>query len=149
MPVGVATAIGTLCNVVPDWLFVLPLEMGLMGAALATGISWTVTLVIVLFHFLQRKGALSFGRFRGSGALYRKLIFRGLPEMIAQFATPVTTICMNRVLLACIGEIGVNSFSIISYVASFTMSVLFGSSEGLQPLFGQSCGAKDEEGLKY
>lgn len=76
-------------------------------------------------------------------------IFRNLPEMIAQFATPVTTICMNRVLLAHIGEICVNSFSNISYVASFTMSVLFGSSEGLQPLFGQSYGAKDEDSLKY
>lgn len=57
-------------------------------------------------------------------------IFRGLPEMIAQFATPVTTICMNRVLLAHIGEICVNSFSNISYVASFTMSVLFGANAG-------------------
>ena len=147
--VGIATAAGTLFNVFADWLFVFPLKMGLMGAALATGISQTITLLIVLTHFIRKKGALRFGRFQTEGALYRKLVFRGLPEMIAQFATPVTTICMNRVLLAHIGEIGVNSFSIISYVASFTMSVLFGSSEGLQPLFGQSYGAKDEDSLKY
>lgn len=69
--------------------------------------------------------------------------------MIAQFATPVTTICMNHVLLSHIGGIGVNVYSIISYVASFTMSVLFGSSEGLQPLFGQCYGAKNETDLKY
>lgn len=149
MLVGAATAIGTLCNVFLDWLFVFPLAMGLMGAALATGISQTITLLIVLPHFPQKKGALCFRRFQSSGTLYRKLVFRGLPEMIAQFAAPITTICMNRVLLAYIGEIGVNSFSIVSYVASFTMSVLFGSSEGLQPLFGQSYGAKDEAGLKY
>lgn len=147
--VGIATAVGTLFNVFADWLFVFPLKMGLMGAALATGISQTITLLIVLTHFIRKKGVLRFGRFKHSSTLYRKLIFRGLPEMIAQFATPVTTICMNRVLLAHIGEIGVNSFSIISYVASFTMSVLFGSSEGLQPLFGQSYGAKDEDSLKY
>lgn len=147
--VGIATAAGTAFNIFADWLFVFPLKMGLMGAALATGISQTITLLIVLTHFVQKKGALRFGRFHRNNALYRKLVFRGLPEMIAQFTTPVTTICMNRVLLAYMGEIGVNSFSIISYVASFTMSVLFGSSEGLQPLFGHCYGAKDEESLKY
>ena len=147
--VGISTGVGTACNIFLDWLFVFPLRMGLMGAALATGISQTVTLLVVLIYFLQKKGVLRFGRFQNSWALYRKLVFRGLPEMIAQFATPVTTICMNRVLLNYIGEIGVNSFSVISYVASFTFSILFGSSEGLQPLFGKSYGAKDEEGLKY
>lgn len=147
--VGIATAIGTGFNIFADWLFVFPLNMGLKGAALATGISQTITLLIVLTHFVRKKGVLRFRPFQHSGALYRKLIFRGLPEMIAQFATPVTTICMNRVLLAHMGEIGVNSFSIISYVSSFTMSVLFGSSEGFQPLFGQSYGARDESSLKY
>ena len=69
--------------------------------------------------------------------------------MIAQFATPVMTICYNHVLITRVGDIGVNAFSIISYVASFAMSVLFGASEGFQPLFGQSYGAKDSNGLKF
>lgn len=103
---GVATAIGALCSVFLDWLFVFPLQMGLMGAALAMGLSQTVTLLIVLLHFLQKKGVPRFGPFQSSGPLCRKLLFRGLPEMIAQSATPVTTICMNRVLLAYIGGIG-------------------------------------------
>lgn len=146
---GIATAVGTAFNIFADWLFVFLLKMGLMGAALATGISQTITLLIVLIHFLGRKGALRFKRFRMEGALYRKVFFRGLPEMIAQFCTPVTTLWLNRVLLEQIGAAGVNAFSVISYVASFTMSILFGSSEGLQPLFGQSYGAKDEDSLKY
>ena len=78
-----------------------------------------------------------------------EVIFRGLPEMIAQFATPVSTICMNHVLVANLGELGVNAFAVISYVASFSMSVLFGASEGLQPLFGLAYGAKHDENLKY
>lgn len=147
--VGIATAVGTAFNVFADWLFVFPLKMGLKGAALATGISQALTLLIVLSHFIRRKGQLQFAKFHHNGGLYRKILFRGMPEMIAQFATPVTTICMNHVLMTHIGGIGVNAFSVISYVSSFAMSVLFGSSEGLQPLFGQSYGAKDEGDLKY
>jgi len=86
--------------------------------------------------------------YKPDGSLYGKVLFRGLPEMIAQFATPVTTICLNHVLIQKLGDLGVNVFAIISYVASF-MSVLFGASEGLQPLFGQSYGAKEEKDLRY
>ena len=81
--------------------------------------------------------------------LYCKIVLRGLPEAIAQFSTPVTTFCMNRTLMAAYGEIGINVFSIISYLSSFTMSVFFGASEGMQPLFGQAYGAKQEEDLKH
>ena len=149
MLVGVATALSTVLNIFLDWLFVFPMQMGIMGAALATGISQTVSMLIVLMHFILKKGDLRIRRFKPEAKLYRKVLFRGLPEMIAQFATPVTTICMNHVLMAQLGDVGINAFSIISYVSSLTMSVLAGASEGLQPLFGQSYGAKHEKDLKY
>ena len=123
--------------------------MGVMGAAIATGISQTVSLLIVLMHFVLRKGELRIHKYKPEAKLFRKVIFRGLPEMIAQFATPVTTICLNHVLLANLGSEGVDTFAVISYVASFAISVLFGAAEGVQPLFGQSYGAKEEGDLKF
>ena len=53
------------------------------------------------------------------------------------------------VLVAKIGDIGVTAFSVIAYVASFTAAVFIGTSEGFQPLFGQSYGARNERGLKF
>lgn len=147
--VAVATVVSTVLNIFLDWLFVFPLQMGIMGAAIATGISQTISWLIVLAHFILRKGALRIRKYKPEAKLFRKVIFRGLPEMIAQFATPVTTICLNHVLLANLGSEGVDTFAVISYVASFAMAVLFGTSEGLQPLFGQSYGAKEEGDLKF
>lgn len=83
------------------------------------------------------------------GKLFRKIVFRGLPEGIAQFSTPVTTLCMNHTLMAAYGDIGISAFAIISYLSSFTMSVFFGASEGMQPLFGQAYGAKEDDDLKH
>lgn len=150
-PVLVSGAVifGTVCNIFGDWLLVFPLQMGLKGAAIATGVSQTITLLLLLPHFLRRKGALSFQRFRPSWPLVRKVLFRGLPESIAQFATPVTTLCMNYMLLAHVGDIGVNAFSVIGYVASFSVAIFFGSAEGLQPLFGRCYGAKEDENLHW
>ena len=149
MLVAVATVASTVLNIFLDWLFVFPLQMGIMGASLATGISQTVSCLIVLTHFILRKGDLRIRTYKAERKLFTKVIFRGLPEMIAQFATPVTTICLNHVLITNFGDAGVNTFAVISYVASFSMSVLFGASEGLQPLFGQTYGAKEEKDLKF
>ena len=147
--VSASTIIGTLLNILGDWIFVFPLRMGLMGAALATGISQTISLFIILPHFLCHRGALRFQTFRVSKPLCSKLLLRGLPETIAQFATPVSTLWTNFVLLRYMGDIGVNAFSIICYVASFSVAVFYGASEGLQPLFGQSYGAKRAKDLRY
>jgi putative MATE family efflux protein len=147
--VAAATIIGTSVNIFLDWLFIFPLQKGMAGAAIATGISQTISLGIVSAHFIRGKGSLRFHAFTPNFALWRKIIFRGLPEMIAQFAAPVTTFCMNYALLTTLGGGAVNAFSIINYVASFSIMIFVGTSEGLQPLFGQSYGAKNEKDLKY
>ncbi|MDR1917399.1 MAG: hypothetical protein LBQ05_00220 [Christensenellaceae bacterium] len=69
-------------------------------------------------------------------------MLRGFPEAISQLALPVATLCMNYVLLSNIGEIGVNSLSIINYVASFSMAIFISVAEGSQPLYGESYGEK-------
>ncbi|MBO6301536.1 MAG: MATE family efflux transporter [Ruminiclostridium sp.] len=147
--VTIATIASTLLNVFLDWLFVFPLGMGVKGAAIATGLSQTVNMLIVWGHFLTGKAKLRLKWRPIKGSEIAEIVFCGFPEMIAQFATPVMTICMNQMLGRHVGEIGIDAFAIISYVASFSMAVLFGSAEGLQPIFGQSYGAKKKGDLQY
>ena len=147
--VSVGSTIATVINIFLDWLFVFPLQKGLMGAAIATGISQTCGMLIVSSHFILRRGRLQVSRFHFSGPLARKLLLRGTPEAIAQFAVPVATLCTNYVLLARLGDMAVNAYSIICYVASFSAAIFIGVSSGLQPLLGQSYGAKDARDLKW
>lgn len=147
--VSAAVVFSAILNIFGDWLLIFPLQMGLAGAAIATGASQTITCLIVLSHFLLKRGNLRIKGFKPSLSLFGKIAKRGLPECIAQFATPVTTLWMNKELISLIGDIGVNAYSIISYVASFSVAIFFGTSEGLQPLFGNSYGAKNEKDLKY
>ena len=147
--VAVTNVVITSLNIFLDWLFVFPMQMGVAGAAIATGISQVVGLAVILTHFIFKKGDLRICKYKPQGKLYRKILLRGLPEAIAQFSTPVTTFCMNRTLMSIYGEIGINAFSIISYLSSFTMSVFFGASEGMQPLFGQAYGAREGDDLGH
>lgn len=147
--VGAAVIISTVINIFGDWLFLFPLNMGIKGAAIATGISQSIGLLIILTHFIRRKGILRFGKVKLDTKLLREIFLRGLPEGLGQLTTPVMTLCMNIVLIEKIGDIGVNAFSVVAYVASFTTAVFYGCSEGLQPLFGQSYGAKNGKDMRF
>lgn len=141
--------IGTACNIFGDWLLIFPVGWGLKGAAIATGVSQTIGLLIVLMHFIHKKGKLRFFKPEMDSALLKKIFIRGLPEGISQLSGPVSILCTNLVLMSMIGDIGVNTFSLISYVASFSLAVFYGTGQGLQPLFGQSYGAKNADDMKY
>ncbi|MDR2337604.1 MAG: MATE family efflux transporter [Deltaproteobacteria bacterium] len=147
--VAASVIVSTAANVFLDWLFIFPLQQGVAGTAIATGISQTIGAVIMLSHFIRKKGALRFHLFTPDFAMWRKILLRGLPEMTAQFAMPVTTLCLNYTLLNSLGASAVNAYSIINYVSSCLFAAFWGISEGLQPLFGQSYGAKKENDLKY
>lgn len=147
----IATAAALACtafNIFGDWLMVYPLKRGVGGAALATGASQIAAVIILLMHFILKRGQLRICKFKLQPSLFKKIIIRGFPEMISQFAAPITTSSMNRVLIG-ISDPHVNAFSVIGYTASLFASLMYGLSTGIQPLFGQSYGAKDEKSLKY
>lgn len=149
MLVMVSTAVCSALNIFLDWLFVFPMQMALKGAAIATGISQTVGFLMLLSHFVLKKGDLRIRRFRPDAKLFRKILMRGAPESIAQFASPVSILWLNYVMLRMIGEIAVNAFSVIGYIASFSVAVFYGVSEGAQPLIGNAYGEKNESDLKF
>lgn len=147
--VTVMTAVTAALNIFGDWLTIYHLGMGLKGAAIATGISQTIGMFILLPHFLRKTSVLRFTRFRRSGTECRNIFLRGLPECVSQIGNPLTILLLNRAILGTLGETSVNAFSVISYAASFCIAVFAGTAQGLQPLFGRSYGQKNHSDLRY
>ena len=127
--VSMVVIITTIYNIFGDWLLIFPFQMGTKGAAIATGISQTIGLLILLTRFARRQGNLRFGRTKLNARIFRDIVVHGLPEGISQLSNPVMTLCMNFVLIQRIGDLGVNAFSVISYIASFSMTAFLGASE--------------------
>ena len=147
--VAAATVISTAVNIFLDWLFVFPWQMGVMGAAIATGIASTVNFLVVLVHFVFKKGQLRFGRLKFSFKAIVSIDYCGFPEMIAQFATPLMTIFMNQMISLYLPSYALDVFAVISYAASISIAIMFGTAEGLQPLFGRSFGAGEKDDLHF
>ena len=147
--VSAVVIIITVCNIFGDWFLIFPVSWGIKGAAIATGISQVMGLLFILTHFIRKQGNLRFGKTKLESKLIKEIVIHGLPEGVSQLSTPVMAFCMNRVLINMVGDLGVNAFSVITYIASFSMAVFFGARAGLQPLFGQSYGAKNKEDLTF
>ena len=140
---------GAAANIFLDWLFIFPLNMGVIGAAIASGLGQVLTVLILLTHFLRKRGELRFRRFAVSGALIGKVCKRGVPEAVTQLTMPVTALCYNLMLSRLIGDIGVSTFSVLSFIYSLANAVLSGVAQGLQPLWGLCYGRKDTDGMAW
>ena len=121
---------GAVSNIFLDWLFIYPLQMGIVGAAVASGLGEVLTVVILLTHFLRRKGNLRVGAFKVSSAFAAKVFKRGVPEAVTQLTTPVMALCYNLMLVRLVGDIGVSTFSVLSFIYSLANAVLSGVAQG-------------------
>lgn len=134
---------GAVSNIFLDWLFIFPLQLGVIGAAVASGLGQIVSLLVLLSHFIRKHGNLRIRRFTIQPALIRKICKRGAPEAVTQLTTPVTALCYNLVLADLVGDIGVSTYSVLSFIYSLANAVLSGVAQGLQPLWGNSYGKRD------
>lgn len=145
--IGMCT--GAASNIFLDWLFIFPLEMGVIGAAVASGLGQIFSVLVLSSHFIRKKGSLRIKPFAVSFALMKKICNRGLPEAVSQLTTPVTSLCYNLMLASLIGDIGISTFSVLSFIYSLANAILSGVAQGLQPLWGNSYGKRDTDEIKY
>ena len=140
---------GAAANIFLDWLFIFPLQMGVIGAAVASGLGQVLSVLVLLTHFLRGRGQLRIRLFRPGRALVKKICKRGVPEAMSQLTTPVTALCYNLVLSHMVGDLGVSTFSVLSFLYSLANAILSGVAQGLQPLWGSGYGKRDTAGLRF
>lgn len=51
--------VGAFANIFLDWLFIFPLHRGIIGAAIASGLGQMFSVVVLLFHFVLKRGTLT------------------------------------------------------------------------------------------
>ena len=147
--VAVINGIGTVVNIALDMIFVFGFHKGVFGAALASGISQLIMCVLSLIYFFVKKGRFKFKKFILKKKVVIDIILKGIPSSLAQLGTMVIVASMNIVLLKYIGNLGVDSFAIISYVVAFAIACFIGSAMGVEPLLAQSHGKRSAEDVSW
>ena len=93
----VGITVGGLLNIALDPLFIFTLDMGTAGAALATGLSQFISFCILLWMCNHQDSCISISirKFRPKLAIYREVLYGGIPSLGRQGIASVATILMN------------------------------------------------------
>ena len=142
----IALAIGSVSNIILDYVFMYPLNMGIAGAALATAVGPVFSVLILLPHFLLKKGKLYFTKTHIRFYHIRYILTLGFPSFIMEFTIGIVTFVYNFAIVKHgYGEIGLAAYLIIGYLMLIILTLFLGMAEGLQPVFSYFAGIGDKD----
>lgn len=141
----VLTVIAGVLNAVLDYVLIVHANLGIGGAALATGIGQSIPAAAgLIFFFAIRKHELYFTRFRLYPAELIQACYNGSSEMVSQLSGAVLTFLFNMVMMKLAGEHGVAAITIILYGEFLFNAFYLGFSIGISPIVGFQYGAKNK-----
>ena len=144
------TVSGGIGNVIMDYVLMGPANIGVGGAAIATGISYMIPAVFGLLYFWRvRTGSLYLVKFPARWRMLRQACGNGASEMVTNVANAVTTFLFNILFMRYWQEDGVASITMILYFQFVFGAAFFGFSMGVSPVISYKYGANDTEQLKH
>ena len=144
----ICSVAGGVLNIVLDYVLIGLLDMGISGAAIATGLGYSVTAVAGLFVFSRKKSLLHFTKPAFRFKVLASAATNGCSEMATALVTGIITMMFNWTMLHYAGENGVAAVTIIMYVLMFASSLYTGYSYGVAPMLSYYYGEKNHEKLK-
>lgn len=145
----IVTILAGITNIVLDYIFMAPMNMGVAGAAVATGIGYCIPAAVgILFFLTAKSNPLHFVKPGFDWDVLLKSCTNDSSEMVTNLANAVTTFLFNYTLLKFYGEDGVASITIILYFQYIFTALYFGYSNGIAPVISFKYGNGDKEQLK-
>ena len=147
---GLAVTVASgVTNMVLDAVLVGFLPLGLVGAALATGISQVVGGVIPLIYFGRKNASLlRLTKTRFDGKALAKTCTNGSSELLSNVSMSLVSMLYNVQLLNLAGENGVSAYGTMMYVNFVFLAIFIGYSIGTSPIVGYHLGAQNHAELK-
>ncbi len=133
-------------NVVLAPIFIFKFDWGIGGAALATIIGQAVALVWVLCHFFSKTTYVHFDFKIGgfSKILIERIYAIGLSPFLMNCCACLVVVFLNKALLdygAADGNMAVGAYGILNRTTMFFVMIVFGVTQGMQPILGYNFGA--------
>ncbi len=143
----IATLAGAITNIILDPIFIFPLKMGMMGAAVATVIGQICACIFALVLNIKKNPEirLVFRGFRPNWRLIGEIYAIGLPSVIMVAIGSVMTFLMNKILITyhAAHETAATAFGVYFKLNSFIFMPIFGLNNGVIPIVAYNYGAQN------
>ena len=146
----IGLALGNSVNIIFDFVFIVLLDRGTAGAALATSFGFFCSTVYYLVCMIQARGkgnylvSLSVKDFAPSKKMVRSVVSIGIPGALSTVLLSVSNIILNN-YIGLYGSNAVASYGIAYKVDMVPIMLSVGLSQGVAPLAGYYYGAGKKE----
>lgn len=145
--IGLVT--GGILNIFGDWLLISKIQMGIVGAGIATAVSQVISFSILLSIFLLGKtiSKIKIRKVSFKPSVVSNIIFTGLPSLVRQGLTSIATMVLN----SCAGFYGdpaIAAMTIVNKICFFVFAIGLGIGQGFQPVAAFNYGAKKYKRVK-
>ena len=136
--------IGAVVNIILDAIFIIPLGMGIQGAALATVIAQLISVFYFMRYYFSGKSFLKIylRNMAIQWDLLKEILAIGVASFSRMVATSISAIFVNRMLVLYGGDMAISAFGIIHRLMMFAIMPGIVIGGGLQPILGFNYGAK-------
>jgi Na+-driven multidrug efflux pump len=138
---------GSLINIFLCYLFIVILNWGIKGSALATLVAQIVSAAYYLWYYLKQKTYL---RILPANLLIELGIIKGIlnigvSSFVRTLAGSLSAIVINRFLISFGGDLELSAFGLINRILQFATMPGQVIGQGLQPILGFNYGARHFE----
>ncbi len=141
--------LGGLLNIALDPIFIFPLDMGVVGAGLATMLSNVTCLGYYLYVLYRNRKhtviTLNPRRYNTQGA--GDILLVGLPAAMVIALGTSANVILTR-LLSAYGDLSVAAFGVTQKFGTITMNISIGLTQGIMPLIGYNYAARNFRRVK-
>ena len=145
----VVTVASGVTNIILDFLMIGVFKWGVVGAALATGISQLVGGFVPYFFFLKKNtNGLRIVKAQIDWMALLRTCTNGSSELMTNVSMSLVNMLYNYQLIKYAGENGVAAYGVIMYVNFIFVSIFIGYAIGTAPIVGYNYGAGNHKELK-
>lgn len=131
-------------NIVLDLIFILVLDWGMRGAALATIVSQILSITILASHFKNKIGTLYFvNPFKDFISVLKGNLKQGAPMIIGGLSTSIIFLFINGLVLNTLGVNGVFILSVCMQIVMILTFAVQGAGNSIQSIGGVLIGEND------
>lgn len=142
--------IGAITNIILDYLFVIVLNWGVEGAALATIIGQFLSFIWVISFFLSSRSTLRLNRDNIKLRIHyiKEILSLGFAPFGMQLASSLVITLFNLQLSKFGDAIAISAMGIIQSISTIVFMPIFGINQGSQPILGFNFGAQKYDRVK-
>lgn len=138
-------------NMILDPIFIYSLNLGIMGAATATVLAGTISMIPLIYWMFIKKDSfleIKMSEYKRNFTIYKNILVVGIPASIEQFIISFVSILINYWLTILSGTVAVAAYTATWRLVSVGIAPIIGVGIAALTVGGAAYGARNYENLK-